>query len=412
MSKTSLKVIFSWRLLVNFFLGISSGLPLLMIGSTLQAWMTQENVNLKVIGLFALVQLPYTFKVLWSPLMDRYVPPFLGRRRGWILVCQILLAITTAALSFVSPGQNAWMVALLAVMIAFFSASQDIVFDAYRREVLTDDELGLGSSMAVNGYRIGMLIAGAFALILADRIPWHFVYLLLASTFLIFSIFTFLAPDPLEKVLAPRSLKEAVVEPFIEYFKRRGAIEILLFIILYKVGDAMASNLTTPFYLSLGFTKTDIGAIAKTFGLGATISGALLGGILMLRLGIYRSLWIFGILQGFSILCFSVLAKAGHQYSMLISAITLENFASGMGTSAFVAFMMSLTNKKFTATQYALLTSLMRIPGVILSAPTGYLALGLGWVNYFVFCTLAAIPGLLLLLRFRKWQVAPPEPVV
>ena len=389
---------------VNFLFGISSGLPLLMIGSTLQAWMTQENVNLKVIGLFALTGLPYTFKFLWSPVMDRYVPPFLGRRRGWIIICQILLAMTTLRIAFLSPASQTWELALFALLLAFFSASQDIVIDAYRREILPDVQLGLGSSMAVTGYRIGMLISGAFALILADHISWLYVYTILACTFILAALITIVAPDPTEAIVAPKTLKEAVFGPLIEYFSRRGAIEILLFILLYKIGEAMASNLTTPFYLSLGFTKTDIGAIAKTFGIGSMLLGSFLGGLVIFEWGIRRSLFIFGILQGISILTFSVLAHVGKSYPMLMTAIILEYVASGAATSAFVAFMASMTNKKFTATQFALLSSLLGIPRVILASPTGYLAAATGWQNYFVFCTIATIPGLLLLLRFNKWQ--------
>jgi len=366
--------------------------------------MTDEKVNLGVVGLFSLVGMPYTFKFAWAPLMDRFVPPFLGRRRGWIFITQICLAGSVAILSFLSPASNPWRVAMFAVVIAFFSASQDIVIDAYRREVLRDEELGLGSSMVVNGYRVGMLIARAFALVLADRMPWHFVYLLLAATFVLMSAITILAPEPSVKVVPPRNLKEAVIDPFVEYFHRKAAIEVLLFMLLYKIGDSMEANLTTRFYLELGFSKTEVGTIIKTSILAATLIVAFIGGVVILRWGLRKSLWVFGIFQAMTILGFAVLAHIGKSFSVLMCVIAADNLASAMGTSAFIAFMASLTNRRFTATQYALLSSLVGVPRVILSAPTGYLAARVGWTNYFVFCTLAAVPGLLLLLRFRKWH--------
>ena len=399
----------NWRMLVNLFFGLSSGLPLLMIGSTLQAWMTDEKVNLGVVGLFSLVGMPYTFKFVWAPIMDRFVPPFLGRRRGWIFVTQMCLAGSVAVLSFLSPAANPWGVAMLAVLIAFFSASQDIVIDAYKREVLQDQELGLGSALYANGYRLGMLITGGLALVLADRMPWHFVYLSMAATFIVMSAITILAPEPPGNVIPPRTLREAVIHPFIEYFRRNAAVEVLLFIVLFKIGDLMAANLTTRFYLELGFTKTEVGAIIKTSILAATLVGLFIGGALILRLGLRKSLWAFGIFQAMSNLGFAILAHVGRSLPALMCVILTENMASAMGTSAFLAFIASMTNRKFTATQYALLSSLIGVSRVILSAPTGYLAASLGWANYFVFCTLAAIPGLLLLLRFRQWHEQPED---
>ena len=399
-----LRIIFSYRMLVTFFLGISSGIPLLVTGSTLQAWMTDEKVNLAVIGLFSLVGIPYTVKFLWAPFLDRYVPPFLGRRRGWMLISQMLLMLAIGAFYFVKPAASPWTVAILAVFVSFFSASQDVVIDAYRRELLPDEELGLGASMSSNGYRIGMLISGAFALFLADRIPWNYVYLLLAGSLFIGMITAFLGPNPDDQTIPPQSLRKAVIEPFTDYFRRRGAYEILAFIILYKIGDVMAANMTTPFILKIGFSKTDLAVVAKTFGIIAIIGGGLAGGILLLRIGLLRALWIFGILQAGSTLVFSVLASAGHQYYVLVATVTFENFTSGMGASAFIAFMASLCNKRFTATQYALLSSLMGIPRVIIASPAGYLAERLGWVYFFIFCTLAAIPGLVFLIRYKTWQ--------
>ena len=391
-------------MLVTFFLGISSGIPLLVTGSTLQAWMTDEKINLAVIGMFSLVGLPYTVKFLWSPFLDRYVPPFMGRRRGWMLISQILLMLAIGLFYFIKPATSPWIVAILAVFVTFFSASQDVVIDAYRRELLPDEELGLGASMSSNGYRIGMLISGAFALFLADRIPWNYVYLLLAGSLFIGIITTFLGPNPDGQIIPPKTLRDAVIEPFTDYFKRRGAFEILAFILLYKIGDVMAANMTTPFILKIGFSKTDLAVVAKTFGIIAIIGGGLLGGILLLRIGLLRALCIFGILQAGSTLAFSALASVGHNYYVLVATVAFENFTSGMGASAFIAFMASLCNRKFTATQYALLSSLMGIPRVIIASPTGYLAEWFGWVHFFIFCTLAAIPGLIFLFRYNTWQ--------
>lgn len=404
MQDAVVRIIFSWRMLVTFFLGVSSGIPLLVTGSTLQAWMTDEKVDLAVIGLFSLVGLPYTVKFLWAPVMDRYLPPFLGKRRGWMLIAQILLMLAIGAFSLVKPAQSPWIVALLAALVSFFSASQDIVVDAYRRELLPDEELGLGSSLAVNGYRVGMLISGAFALFLADHIPWHYVYLLLAISLLTGIITTCLAPDAAGRVIPPKSLREAVAGPFLDYFKRAGAWEILAFILLYKMGDLMAGSMTTPFILKMGFTKTELAAVVKTFGILATIAGGLVDGVILIRLGLCKGLLIFGILQAVSTLSFSALASLGAYSSALAATIAFENLTGGMGTAAFTAFMASLCNKKFTATQYALLSSLMGIPRVIVAAPTGFLAERLGWVQFFIFCTLAAIPGLAFLFRYRVWQ--------
>jgi len=408
------RVIFSRRMFITFFLGVSSGIPLLVTGSTLQAWMTDENIDLTVIGMFSLVGLPYTIKFLWAPFMDRYAPPFLGRRRGWMLISQCLLMLTIGCFYFRGSGGSVWAIAFLATFVSFLSASQDIVVDAYRRELLKDEELGLGSSLAVNGYRIGMLISGAFALFLADHIPWNGVYLLLALSLFIGILSSCFAPQPEGQTVRPETIREAVVGPFVDYFKRRGAYEILLFILLYKIGDVMAGSMTTPFILKLGFTKTQLAVIVKTFGILATVTGGLVGGIVLIKVGIYRGLWIFGILQAASTLAFSALAASGAYYPLLVASVTFENLTGGMGTAAFTAFMAILCNKKFTATQYALLSSLMGIPRVIISAPTGLLAAHIGWVYFFIFCALSAIPGLAFLFRFKTWQeeLHPPGNIV
>ena len=359
--------------------------------------MRKEGVDLTVIGLFSLVGIPYTLKFLWSPVLDRFSPPLFGRRRGWLLLFQVLLMAAIIVLGLTSPRHAPWLVAAVAFLVTFFSASQDIVVDAYRREDLSDNELGLGSSLYVNGYRVGMLLAGSGGLILADHIPFRLVYLLMAASLSVGVLTTLFCREPEVAEGTPTTFREAVVQPFAEYLERDGALLILLFILLYKIGDQMASTMTTPFYLDLGFTMTEIGTIAKLFGFWATILGGLLGGILLLRLGINRSLWIFGILQAVSTVGFSLLALLGNSLAGLAGVIAFENLTGGMGTAAYVAYMASITNRKFTATQYALLTSLMGIPRVLASAPTGYLAQQLGWASFFLFCALAALPGLYLL---------------
>lgn len=395
------------RMFVIFLLGISSGLPLAITGSTLQAWMKSASVDLSVIGIFSLVGLPYTFKFLWSPLMDRYAIPFLGRRKGWAIISQLGVAIGIFCLSLVNPAESPWWVALWAVVIAFMSASQDIVIDAYRREYLKEEELGLGSSLFVNGYRIGMMISGAFALVLADQIPWNQVYLVLAAIMIVAMVVMFFVPEPKVDVPPPKTLLEAVILPLSEYFKREGAWLFLAFILLYKIGDTMASAMTTPFILDIGFTKTEYGAIGKTIGLFSMLGGAFIGGALMLKLKMIPALVYFGILQMVSTAGFIVLANVGHSPITLAWVIGFEAFTAGMGTSAFVAFMASLTNVRFTATQYALLSSLMGVPRVILSAPTGWMAKEMGWISFFTFCTLIAIPGLLLIRKFATAKSKP-----
>ena len=401
--KSIIKQICNSRMLVALVMGFACGLPLLLTISVLQAWMKDEGVDLTVIGMMALVGLPYTLKFLWAPFMDRFTLPFLGRRRGWLLIAQVALMCSIAGLGFTDPV-NPWMVAFAAFLVTFFSASQDIVVDAYRREDFTDAELGLASSLYINGYRVGMLLASGGGLIMADQMSFSFVYLIMAACMLPGVITTLLAHEPEAAAGTPKNLKEAIVDPLVEYFSRHNALWILAFILFYKIGDTMASAMTTPFYLDIGFSKTEIGAVVKLFGFWATISGSLIGGVIMLRLGINRSLWIFGFLQAISTACFAILARIGHSIPVLSGVIAFENLSSGMGTAAYAAFMASITNKRFTATQYALLTSLMGIPRVLASAPTGFIAKNLGWESFFIACTLIAVPGMLLLLKFAPWN--------
>lgn len=394
----TVKKVFSFRMLTMLLIGYSSGLPLLLIGSTLQAWMTDEGVDLTAIGLVSLLGLPYVFKFLWAPLLDRFKLPFLSRRKGWMLLFQSLLVVCIFGLSFTHPKTDINLVCVWAFLIAFFSASQDVVIDAYRREILPDEELGLGSSLYITGYRLAMLVSGALALILADTLPWKDVYMWLAIFMVPAIVFTLIAPKENHHIAIPANLKEAVVGPLKDFFTRRGAWIMLIFILMYKVGDSMASNMTTPFILDIGYSKTDIGTVAKTFGMVATILGGIIGGTLMLRMNMKLSLIFFGILQAVSTLGFAILPSLPLGFFSLAMVIAFENLASGMGTAAYAAYMASLTNKQFTATQYALLTALMGIPRVILASPTGWMSKVLGWEVFFVVCTLIAVPGLLLLI--------------
>ena len=400
--RSILKQVFSLRMVIALLMGFAAGLPLLMTKGTLQAWMSDEGVDLTVIGLFALVGLPYTLKFLWAPLLDRFTPVFLGRRRGWLLAAQLLLALAIFGMSLVNPSSSALILAVICLLVTFFSASQDIVIDAYRRESLADEELGLGSTLYVYGYRVAMLVSGAGALWLADHLTWSAVYMLLAITMLISAIPTLIAREPQIGELLPTSMKEAVLEPFAEFFKRSGvssAVVILAFILCYKLGDAMASQMFTPFYLDIGFTKSQIAAVAKAFGMASLFGGFFVGGILILKIGINIALWLFGILQAISTACFALLVHSGAHIPTLSFVIAFENLSSGMGTAAFIAFMARLCDKRYTATQYALLTSLMAVPMTVMSAPTGFLAKNLGWSTFFIGCAIIALPGLILLKK-------------
>ena len=406
-----LQVFQSRKMAALLLLGFASGLPLFLTSKTLQAWMTVEQVDLAAIGLFSLVALPYSLKFLWSPLLDRYVPPFLGRRRGWLLVTQIGLTLTIAAMSLQNPRQSLQLLALNAVLIAFFSASQDIAVDAYRVDVLEERETGAGAAVAVLGYRIALLVTGSLALILADQIPWTLVYLCLAGLMALSILVTLFAPEPKQIDRPPSTLAEAVILPFQEFFQRSGFAQgllILVFVVLYRFGDGLVGNMATPFLLQTGFTQTDIGTIQGGMGLLATIVGALAGGAILSRIGIYRSLWIFGIFQAVSNLAYFALSQLGQNYPAMVMAINIENFCGGLGTSAFVAYLISLCNHRFSATQYALLSSLVAVSRDILVAPAGQIAKSTGWPVFFLLTLVAALPGLLLLPLCAPWTPKPP----
>ncbi len=397
-----LQVFLSPRIAVMVFLGFSSGIPLALTGSTLQAWMAVSGVDLLTIGIFSLVGLPYTIKFLWSPLMDRFVPPWLGRRRGWILITQLALMLGITAMAFTSPGKTPWLIAGFALLVAFTSASQDIVIDAYRTDVLHERERGAGAAVFVMGYRIAMLVSSALALILSDYIGWQNTYLLLAVGILVGILSTIFGPEPAEKIVPPSNLKEAVWGPLKEYLSRSSAILLLFLIVLYKLGDAFAGALTTAFLIKgIGFSASEVGTINNGLGLVSLIVGAMFGGSLMVRLGLFRSLLSFGILQAVSNISFMFLSWMGKSYGMLVFTVAFENLSAGMGTAAFVSLLMAMCNHRYTATQFALLSSLAAL-GRIVTAPTsGYLVEAVGWAIFFLITALSALPGLLLLWRLR-----------
>ncbi|MGZ8157502.1 MAG: AmpG family muropeptide MFS transporter [Methylobacter sp.] len=406
-NNTSIKqVLLNKHMLICIFTGFSSGLPLYILIGLLPAWLRSEGVDLKVIGLFALIQLPFTWKFLWAPLFDRYIPP-LGRRRGWLFIMQMALLLSIPAFGALHPELDLWAIAYLAVVVAFFSASQDVVLDAYRRELLLDAELGLGNSVHVNAYKIASLIPGSLSLILADHLPWSSVFFITALFMLLGIAMTLFVSEPALKNGAPKTLRAAVVEPFQEFINRNGlksAGLILGFIFFYKLGDSMATALATPFYLDLGFSKTEIGLIAKNAGLWPSVAGGLLGGIWMIKLGINRSLWLFGLVQMVAILGFAWLAIVGHNLLWLGMVIGIEALGVGLGTAAFVAFIAHTTHPLYTATQFALFTSLAAVPRTVANAATGYLVDWFGWMTFFLFCFVIAIPGMLLLLKVAPWN--------
>ncbi len=395
-------------MLICIFTGFSSGLPLYMLINLIPAWLRTEGVDLKAIGLFALIQLPYTWKFVWSPLLDRFGLPVLGRRRGWMLLTQVLLLVSIPAFGQLNPRADLWAIAYLATAVAFFSASQDIVLDAYRRELLPDAELGLGNAIHVNAYRISSLVPGSLALILADLLPWSSVYVVTALFMLPGIALTLAIAEPLLATAPPRTLRAAVVEPFREFILRAGwrhALVVLLFIFLYKLGDSMATALATPFYIDMGFSMTEIGVIAKNAGLWASVVGGMLGGLWMVKIGINRGLWLFGVVQVVSILGFAWLAHVNAPDKLLLAGvIAFEALGVGLGTAAFVAFIARATDPRYTATQYALFSSLAALPRTVINASAGWIVERIGWFDFFLLCTILALPGMALLLRVAPWH--------
>ena len=405
--------LFTRRMLICVFIGFSSGLPLYLLFNLVPAWLRSEHVDLKTIGLFSLIQFPYTWKFLWSPLLDRYVVPVLGRRRGWMLLTQVGLLAVIASMGGFSPQSELQSIAIVATLLAFLSATQDIVLDAYRRELLSDVELGLGNAVHVNAYRIAGLIPGSLSLILADFLSWDMVFIVTALFMLPGIAMTLMVQEP-HRATPPKTLREAVVEPFHEFITRQGwrsALLILAFLFFYKLGDSMCTALATPFYLDMGFSKTQIGLIAKNAGLWPAVIGGMLGGLWMVKIGINRALWLFGVVQVLAIFGFAWLASVGHhaeitsvELAQLAIVIGLEALGVGLGTVAFVAFIARTTHPAYTATQFALFTSLMAVPRTFANAATGWLVEGLGWAGFFYLCAVLAIPGMVLLLKVAPWN--------
>ncbi|MBI1861407.1 MAG: AmpG family muropeptide MFS transporter [Deltaproteobacteria bacterium] len=400
------------RIAVTLLLMFSSSfpLPLTGTGTTFQAWLKDSHVDIRTISLMSLVGLPYNFKFLWSPLLDRYHLPFLNRRTGWIALFQVLLIITIGSMGFINASEATGMVVFVAFMIAFFSASQDVVIDAYRIDILRAEERGAGASMVMIGGRLAFLTAGALALVLADHLPWHQVFMVMAACLLIGLLTSIFSPNPEVPVEEPKSLKQAVVEPFVSFFKTPGAGYVMAFLVTYKLADLLASALLTPFLLEVGFAKTDIGAVNKVFGMLSAMAGGLVCGAVIPKFGVYRSLWVFGLLQAASNFVFVGLALHGHSYPWMVAAIGVENFCGGMGTAALVAYIMSLCDRRFSATQFALLSSLTATARTVFASGTGFAANYLGWPKYFFFAALCAAPGLWLLSKLRNLDETPSTP--
>ena len=394
------------RMLICVFTGFASGMPLYVLLQLVPAWLREGGVSLTEIGLFALVGIPSTWKFLWAPFMDRWTIPGLGRRRGWMLVSQLALIVGIGVMGLFPPADATAAIAALAFIVAFFSATQDVAIDAYRREILPDQELGLGNAIHVQAYRISSLVPGSLSLILADMLAWSSVFWITGLFMMVGVALSLLVEEPASDVPEAASLKDTVVAPFRDYLSRRGASSLLLalaFMFLYKLGDNMATALATPFYLDMGFTKTQIGLVAKNAALWPAIAGGILGGLVMVKVGINRSLWLFGVIQMVSILGYAVLSEAGAVLWLLGAVIGFEYLGVGMGTAAFTAFIARETSRTFAATQFALFTALAALPRTFANASTGAIVEWLGWTPFFLLCTALAIPGMLLLIWVAPW---------
>ena len=401
------QILFNRRMLTCVFLGFTSGLPLYVLIQLIPAWLRTTGVDLSTIGLFSLIALPYTWKFAWSPLLDRFALPGLGRRRGWMLLTQIVLLCSIAALGSFNPEQSLQMIIYVVIAITVSSASQDIAIDAYRRELLADDELGTGNAIHVNAYRISSLVPGSLALILADHMAWQQVFWVTAAFMLVGIGMTLVIREVSDDAIAPHTLREAVVEPFREFLLRNGltrAMLVLLFMLLYKLGDNMAVALETPFFIDQGFSLTEIGSVKKLSALWASIAGSIVGGVVMLKLSINRALWLFGVVQILSILGYAALALTGDDLLMLFVAVSFEYFGVGLGTVGLTAFIARQTSLKFAATQFALLSSLTAVPRTLANASTGFIIEAMGYFHFYLLCFALALPGMLLLLWVAPWR--------
>lgn len=401
------EILFNRKMLTCIFLGFSSGLPLFILVSLVSAWLRRADIDLSTIGLFALVGLPYTWKFLWSPLMDRFSLPFLGRRRGWALLSQLGVLVCVGLLGHFDPQQSMPVVIVIVSLVAFFGASQDIVIDAYRRELLEDDELGTGTSMWINAYRVSQLVPGSLALILSDHVPWSVVFWVTAAFMLVGMITVLVVKEVSNELLAPKTLREAVIDPFKEFFQRDGiksGLAILAFMFFYKLGDNLATALATPFYIDMGYSNTEIGTVAKFAGLWAGIAGGVLGGVVMLKVSINRALWMFGFVQMATILPYVWLSQAGPTLTGLFIVVSGEYLGVGLGAIALTAYMARETSKAFTATQFALFSSFIAIPRTVANATTGFIVESVGWTTFYWICFAVAVPGMLLLLKVAPWR--------
>lgn len=400
-------ILLTRRMLVCALQGLASGMPLYVLIQLVPGWLRTNEVDLATIGLFSIATLPYAWKWVWAPLLDRYRLPFLGRRRGWMLLSQVLLFAAISQFGSIDPAENLGAVVVVVFATALFSATQDIVLDAYRREMLADDELGTGNSFFINAYRVSSLVPGSLAFVLADHVPWAAVYWVVAGFMLVGIATTLFVPETYDDRAAPRSVKAAVVEPFVEFFGRGGvrpALLVLAFLFLYKLGDNMAVALQTPFFVDTGFTLTQIGTVAKFAILGSSMIGAALGGLIMLKLSISRSLWVFGVVQLTSILGFALLARVGPDPYLLFVVASYEYLGVGLGTVAITAFIQQQTSMRFTATQLALLTTFATLPRTLATATTGFIIEAVGYFSFFLICTAIAVPGMLLLFWVAPWS--------
>lgn len=416
MTESPWRALANRRMLICVLTGFSSGLPLYLLLNLVPAWLKTEGLSLKAIGAFALIQFPYTWKFVWSPFLDRFALPLLGRRRGWMALTMLLLLAAVAWLGTLSPTHQLGLVIGLTALIAFLSATLDIVLDAYRRELLPEIELGIGNAIHVNAYKLAGLVPGSLSLVLADHLPWSQVFLVTALFMAPGLVMTLLVKEPAAARGAPRTLRDAVVEPFREFFGRHGvrsALVVLGFIFLYKLGDSLCTALATPFYLDMGFSKTEIGLVAKNAGLWPSVIGGILGGLWMVKLGINRALWVFGVVQWLAIFGFAWLAWLGPaeadagRLGVLAAVIGLEALGVGLGTTAFVAYMARTTHPAYTATQLALFTSLMAVPRTFINASAGWLVEYFGWFDFFLLCGVLAVPGMLLLFKVAPWRETP-----
>ena len=399
------------RMLICVFLGLASGMPLYVLYQLVPAWLRFEGVDLSTIGLFALLTIPYNWKFMWAPFIDRFRLPFLGRRKGWILLTQVLLLFSIAGFGGIDPNVNIRPVIWMVLATAFFSATQDIVIDGYRRELLPDNELGLGNSIHVNAYRISSLVPGSLALILSDSLPWSVVFPIVAAFMLVGIVATLFFPETSDDVLAPASMRAAIVDPFVEFFTRdsfKHAVLVLLFIVLYKLGDNMATALQTPFFIDLGYSGTDIGVVAKFANLGASIVGGFVGGIIMLKISINRALWLFGGVQMATILGYAWLSITDANLVALFLANSFEYFGVGLGAAAITAFIAAQTDKRFSVTQLALLLSFVTLARTFTSAAAGFIIEAVGYFNFFLLCFVLAIPGMALLYWVAPWSKRAP----